>query len=674
MINNCQHRIKSIVDVLTVYKSSKGDANDAIGENGVGVKQGCATLSNLSFVLSRNNYTFSIGVVAFALQKHSGIYLPSFEFTWTPDIINTLQSSQSQSQGQSQLNSSLQNFLSGQLYTICNKDKAVGQVIKTFGGGKVASGVRRLMLHFYRMTRDLWSFENNPHVFSLVIHNLKHGQVLDQHQHDEFSSRETRQNNHVVKGFLSQIHEKLPKHYLHVAHSFDFQVGGKRVHFAYWQRRLCEMAKFTVVIDKKDPLDAELLQLYARDKVPDHDYHTLNVYLGFDAMRCGDKNIKGNKCATIYYHSRRAGRLIKHHRDARGELCLSSGGTMYCQGLTIIVDDSAGALPLNPTKQDFAFGEKTHGETWLWNMKLWIAGITKVYYNHHLDNYDGLKKTLTAHVEALANKAQVLIDDDEQDFNSIEECGFSYFKGMNWKYNPTNVSLQLNNRKDCKIHLGEDVLMRLPPKSAITKIQGKSSPRNAIKSKSKSKSTSKSLSAIASASASAPKRAPSTSAKRRMGSPKPSSSSRSDSSISIPRAEQSTKRRRLADGVSVVVGNDVLLLNDVVILEYKESLAKSNEALAKSNRARGDLELDRDQKDEKIEDLIEALNDAKNARDGLLHDLESKDEQIDELEMALQEVKDKEDNSAANADLQNENDQLKKRLGEVLVQLEIAKM
>jgi len=43
--------------------------------------------------------------------------------------------------------------------------------------------------------------------------------------------------------------------------------------------------------------------------------------------------------------------------------------------------------------------------------------------------------------------------------------------------------------------------------------------------------------------------------------------------------------------------------------------------------------------------------------------------------MALQ-VKDeeKEDNSATDADLQRENDQLKKRLGEALVQLECAKM
>ena len=44
-------------------------------------------------------------------------------------------------------------------------------------------------------------------------------------------------------------------------------------------------------------------------------------------------------------------RLIKDYRDARGELLLSAGGTDFCQGLTIVVNDKHGMLPLNPTKQ-----------------------------------------------------------------------------------------------------------------------------------------------------------------------------------------------------------------------------------------------------------------------------------------------------------------------------------
>ena len=93
------------------------------------------------------------------------------------------------------------------------------------------------------------------------------------------------------------------------------------------------------------------------------------------------------------------------------------------------------------------------------------------------------------------------------------------------------------------------------------------------------------------------------------------------------------------------------------------------------------MELDRALKDEKIEDLIESLNDVKNERDGLQHDLESKDhdleskdEKIKELEIALKAKDEEKEGKSVDADIQNENDQLKRRLGEVLMQLECAKM
>jgi hypothetical protein len=54
--NTCQHPIKPLTDILTAYKSSKGEARNGgqIGENGVGIKQGCATFSDISFALTRN--------------------------------------------------------------------------------------------------------------------------------------------------------------------------------------------------------------------------------------------------------------------------------------------------------------------------------------------------------------------------------------------------------------------------------------------------------------------------------------------------------------------------------------------------------------------------------------------------------------------------------------------
>lgn len=53
--------------------------------------------------------------------------------------------------------------------------------------------------------------------------------------------------------------------------------------------------------------------------------------------------------------------MITYHPDARNTLGLTGGGTVYCQGLTIIVDDVEGHLPLDPTKQGIAFGNESHG-------------------------------------------------------------------------------------------------------------------------------------------------------------------------------------------------------------------------------------------------------------------------------------------------------------------------
>lgn len=58
-----------------------------------------------------------------------------------------------------------------------------------------------------------------------------------------------------------------------------------------------------------------------------------------------------SKFGALYVYSRQSGRLITHHSDARTMLHLTAGGTTFCSGLRIILDDPEGHLPLNPTKQ-----------------------------------------------------------------------------------------------------------------------------------------------------------------------------------------------------------------------------------------------------------------------------------------------------------------------------------
>jgi hypothetical protein len=61
-------------EILKLFISSKKDAgSDTIGENGVGLKQSCAALSDLSFVLVKNGRDrFELGILAKALQRDDG--------------------------------------------------------------------------------------------------------------------------------------------------------------------------------------------------------------------------------------------------------------------------------------------------------------------------------------------------------------------------------------------------------------------------------------------------------------------------------------------------------------------------------------------------------------------------------------------------------------------------
>lgn len=75
----------------------------------------------------------------------------------------------------------------------------------------------------------------------------------------------------------------------------------------------------------------------------------MRVFCGFDAKVMNDNTEK--KCGALFLYSRQSGRLITHHVDARTLLGLTAGGTEFCSGLRVIIDDFDGHLPLNPTKQ-----------------------------------------------------------------------------------------------------------------------------------------------------------------------------------------------------------------------------------------------------------------------------------------------------------------------------------
>ena len=100
LINNSHTSIRPLQQILEVYNSSKTHSGSShIGENGVGLKQGAATLSDLTFVLvkkkkrqrrvsrdgddgddSDGEGVIELGLIAESLQREEGCCLPAFTF------------------------------------------------------------------------------------------------------------------------------------------------------------------------------------------------------------------------------------------------------------------------------------------------------------------------------------------------------------------------------------------------------------------------------------------------------------------------------------------------------------------------------------------------------------------------------------------------------------------
>eukprot|EP00977_Amphora_coffeiformis_P006995 scaffold1515_cov162-Amphora_coffeaeformis.AAC.7 len=382
MMNNSQEPIKDLGQILEVYHSTKQHNAESVGENGVGLKQGCAALANLNFVVVRHFDDLWLGIISRRLQTPEGICLPHYH-------LGNIKSSSS---------------ALSMVRALCAQEEAVSLCLMIYGGGNLETGIQRFVLKIEHMLKDpVWA--NEPHVFMLVINQLVHAQ---NHQLKEEESAHTTRSHPgappadnftspdaaYVHDFLKELAEALPRQYIHIPSSFHLKVCGRPLQFEYWPRRLVEMSHFSLPIVTN--------QLYLKDKDwretshrDEKHWYYLNVYLGFDAHRVREKN---NTVAQLFVYSRASGRLISCIDDARSMLMLTVGSSNFCQGLTIIVDDIGGKLPLNPTKQDLAFGEEEYGETHKKNMFAWLGGVAWMYWQLAFDAC-GSKDILTKRVQ-----------------------------------------------------------------------------------------------------------------------------------------------------------------------------------------------------------------------------------------------------------------------------------
>jgi len=240
---------------------------------------------------------------------------------------------------------------------------------------------------------------------------------------------------------------------------FDFRIGSpsksnssiNKMIFQYWPQRLVELSSFTVKIDKDTLFHSSM-----DNKGGEHAYK-LRVFCGFDRMRING-GIYAEKAASLYIYSRQSGRLITYEEDGRNSLGMSNGSSNYCQGLTIIIDDIEGKLPLNPTKQELAFGEQEDGDIHEANMKAWVSCVSKFYYDYHFAKFNNLKTVLTNKVKAFGSEEL-----PSEALKGIDNSQLTTFEPKYKVYGRVKKSIIVDKRKAISIITGRDTRFKLLP-------------------------------------------------------------------------------------------------------------------------------------------------------------------------------------------------------------------
>ncbi len=150
-----------------------------------------------------------------------------------------------------------------------------------------------------------------------------------------------------------------------------------------------ELHKIPLIIDRRN--DFRTAEDWIVPESADDTYQ-VQVAIGFDPSRAihqtgqisadNSQNFIGGQACSLLIFSRVSGRLFLKHDDARGVLRLTNSGTNFCQGLTIIVDDFEGHLPLTPTKESLAFGMEDYGKIHERNLYAWLGALAHLYWNH----------------------------------------------------------------------------------------------------------------------------------------------------------------------------------------------------------------------------------------------------------------------------------------------------
>lgn len=115
-----------------------------------------------------------------------------------------------------------------------------------------------------------------------------------------------------------------------------------------------------------------------------------------------------------------------------------------------------GFLPLNPTKQNIAWGEEENGSVHKKNLYTWVGAYAYLYWSVHYQNFFGKSKKalsdgVTKHLPAPTATGIV---------KTIDYSHFTQFSDIFWKYIRHTGNIRCGNLKRIKISIGNDTRRR----------------------------------------------------------------------------------------------------------------------------------------------------------------------------------------------------------------------
>lgn len=180
-----------------------------------------------------------------------------------------------------------------------SKNKEVASCIAEYGrvrsGGSpsLARGVARLNKRFQDMDTN---FNDNPHVFEVIIDKVRHFGVSSSPLNNDTDNKNT-----AVSDIMKELQHEVSRRYLHIPENFKFTIGKKDLSFLYWQERLVEFSKVEIPCRSEKAWSVEDLG----DDTPDS--YFLRLFLGFDRYRIADPESgfrKSKKACSLYIYSR----------------------------------------------------------------------------------------------------------------------------------------------------------------------------------------------------------------------------------------------------------------------------------------------------------------------------------------------------------------------------------